>query len=272
MKVGVCVMLMAILISGCVGNTVKLEAKEGEDIISFSYRLPIEMTYALIDKQLAKLANSKKSFDTYTEFTARFFPPSGIQSVINNYSKFCIKKRAYFDGLVCKKNNILGKEEILFLSKVYYSGVVAPNATRTSVSQEVLIKVIAPKGNLNDVSYLNSLKVAGYKTPYELQLHKVWNEKVKKLKKKNKEEKDKYEQERKEEELPKKRTVGEKICQEKKVRGAIFVFSGYVERVEGNNVQIRVVRSSLKRNSIVTLGGFQPNIIWDSPENWDLCD
>jgi len=64
------------------------------------------------------------------------------------------------------------------------------------------------------------------------------------------------------------RKIGAHICKE---QGAI-VYAGYVEQIADDKVQIRVASAAMKQNRQASPAGFQPNIIWDSPSNWDLCE
>jgi len=64
------------------------------------------------------------------------------------------------------------------------------------------------------------------------------------------------------------RKIGAHICKE---QGAV-VYAGYVEQIAEDKVQIRVASAAMKQNRLVSPVGFQPNIIWDSPSNWDLCE
>ncbi|MNK67312.1 hypothetical protein D3C87_866450 [compost metagenome] len=65
------------------------------------------------------------------------------------------------------------------------------------------------------------------------------------------------------------RKVGAKVCQ-KLGRGMIYV--GYVEKIVGEKVQIRISDAHLNGDPTIRPGGFKPSIIWDSPMNWDLCE
>jgi len=69
-------------------------------------------------------------------------------------------------------------------------------------------------------------------------------------------------------ELQQKRTIGTRICKEQNK----IIFSGYVERVAENKLQIRVAHAHYARHPKLQPGGFKPEIIWDYPENWSICE
>ena len=70
-------------------------------------------------------------------------------------------------------------------------------------------------------------------------------------------------------EQPQVRTVGSKICRV----GGNLVTTGYVERVAGDKIQIRVVNVSYINAPDVHPGGSSgDHIIWDVPERWRLCE
>jgi hypothetical protein len=75
--------------------------------------------------------------------------------------------------------------------------------------------------------------------------------------------------ERRKKDLPKVRKIGTNICQEQK--GGI-VYSGFVEALAEEKVQIRISSAYHKGIIKVKQEGFTPSIIWDSPLNWDLCE
>ena len=65
------------------------------------------------------------------------------------------------------------------------------------------------------------------------------------------------------------RKIGARICQPGR-NGLVYV--GYVERIADEKVQIRVVEAIFPKQLGARLADFQSSIIWDHPENWDLCE
>ncbi|HEX7455429.1 MAG TPA: hypothetical protein VF296_05235 [Gallionella sp.] len=74
--------------------------------------------------------------------------------------------------------------------------------------------------------------------------------------------------ERRRQYLPLMRKQGAKLCQ---VQGQIR-YIGFVESVTDEKVQIRVVEGAFNDNNGYVLANFKPQIVWDSPLNWDLCE
>jgi hypothetical protein len=68
--------------------------------------------------------------------------------------------------------------------------------------------------------------------------------------------------------LPLVRKIGTRICRE---QGTVMSV-GYVEAVTDEKVQIRISNAHFIGNLNAHPEGFSPNIIWDSPLNWDLCE
>lgn len=74
--------------------------------------------------------------------------------------------------------------------------------------------------------------------------------------------------ERRQQQLPMVRKVGTRICQ---LHGQIL-YIGFVESFTDEKLRIRVADAVVNENHNAHLGDFTPNIIWDSPLNWDLCE
>lgn len=75
--------------------------------------------------------------------------------------------------------------------------------------------------------------------------------------------------EQRQRDLPMIRKVGAHVCQE---AGRDIIYSGYVEKLTEDNVQIRIAEAHFKGNSSLRPGGFVPTTIWASPMQWDLCN
>lgn len=74
--------------------------------------------------------------------------------------------------------------------------------------------------------------------------------------------------ERRRQNLPLMKKQGAKLCQ---VQGQIR-YIGFVESATDEKVQIRVAEGVFNDNSGYALANFKPQIVWDSPLNWDLCE
>lgn len=69
-------------------------------------------------------------------------------------------------------------------------------------------------------------------------------------------------------EQPMVRTIGSKIC---RIENR-WLYTGYVEQVVGEKIQIRIDNVSTVKDSGLHPGNFSGQyIIWDSPERWRLC-
>ena len=70
--------------------------------------------------------------------------------------------------------------------------------------------------------------------------------------------------------LSEKRKIGARIC---RIDGGIR-YVGFTEGVSPDNgkIRIRVADAQLGGHASSTLGGFQPSIIWDAPDRWELCE
>lgn len=64
--------------------------------------------------------------------------------------------------------------------------------------------------------------------------------------------------------------IGARIC---RIEGSIR-YIGFTEAVSPDNgkIQIRVADAQLGGREGSRPGGFQPSIIWDNPDRWDLCE
>jgi hypothetical protein len=70
--------------------------------------------------------------------------------------------------------------------------------------------------------------------------------------------------------LPEMLQIGAMICQDQATRYGAIRYTGYVERIAGERVQIRVAFANVPGSSL-SPGGFQPHIIWDEAVNWYPC-
>ncbi len=70
--------------------------------------------------------------------------------------------------------------------------------------------------------------------------------------------------------LSEKRKIGTRIC---RIDGGIR-YVGFTEGVSPDNgkIQIRVAEAQLGGRADSTPGRFQPSIVWDSPDRWELCE
>jgi len=64
------------------------------------------------------------------------------------------------------------------------------------------------------------------------------------------------------------RQVGVRVCQES---GRDIIYTGYVEHVTDDKLQIRIADAHFKGNPSLHPSGFSPSTVWDSPMQWDLC-
>ncbi|KZY87536.1 hypothetical protein A3749_09485 [Oleiphilus sp. HI0078] len=62
--------------------------------------------------------------------------------------------------------------------------------------------------------------------------------------------------------------IGTRICREQDKLSYI----GYIERVESHNIQIRVADRFYTSSPRVRPGSFKEHIIWDTPQNWYVCN
>lgn len=74
--------------------------------------------------------------------------------------------------------------------------------------------------------------------------------------------------EQRQRDLPMVRKIGAHVCQE---AGNDIIYSGFVEKVTDDKVQIQITEAHFKGNPNLRPGGFHPQTIWASPIQWDLC-
>jgi pyridoxine 5'-phosphate synthase PdxJ len=67
------------------------------------------------------------------------------------------------------------------------------------------------------------------------------------------------------------KTIGAKICRTE-IDSYSIRYIGFIERVSGDKIQIRVSGAHLLHSPSLRPSGFQPTIIWDYPENWEPCE
>jgi len=64
------------------------------------------------------------------------------------------------------------------------------------------------------------------------------------------------------------RKVGARVCKE---GGGDIVYTGYVEKITDDNLQVRIAEAHFRGNPSLHPGGFTATIVWESSMQWGLC-
>jgi len=246
------ILICAALLTACaVQQTLSVDPLENEGIAQYAQRLPAEMTQGVIDKLQASGRVDIEEFDSYQHIESQIRIRQPQNHIIENYRKLC--KTEWF----VLKNTMSCLSETNPQHPLYFITVKKTGHYRHLGIYNV--NLITPKKSISDWHYLEALKSKGYQPKNDVLYHQ-------KLANDRRQNRDRLNVMLSEAELPLKRKIGTKVCK-RKPNNALLV--GFVERVEAEKIQIRVVKSRL--GSHLSEGGFQPHITWDNPRSWYLC-
>lgn len=191
----------------------------------------------------------------YSKYSAKWIisTRSKFPSLKKTYAGLCDKKGGYFRNDACLSYK---KDEVLFYAKTQ----------NNSHDMYAYVTIIEPNHS-SSPAYLAALKSTGYRSELDVAVESVRQKKKQKAKIAEQQRKYKQELERQNFERPLIRKIGSKIC---KVRGSIN-YIGYVERIAGDRVQIRISHAHFVNSYSSSPGSFKEHIIWDNPNNWHIC-
>lgn len=204
---------------------------------------------------------------TYHEFSSKIYPTSGgINRVEQTYLKFCSEiggiAEVSYQKQVCKTKN--GGDEVLYMVKISEKG-------KRSIAgrPRIAIELIAPNNNnMLSQGYQDALKDFGYIPSATIVKNRQKQERINELRRLTEQARKKARLERYKKEKPFIRSLGSKIC--KDIKRTRYV--GYTEKVTDTRIQVRVAYAEIIGSKYLSPGNFRPQIIWDYPFNWFLCD
>jgi len=196
----------------------------------------------------------------------------------NVYSAFSSREQAVEPGT---REIFVTREGDIRYNRGWYKIDVLPGHIY-QISQDRRHLTVSHNGQIVDTLYLSPEDESTFlsKTEYE----KIWGKNQAELQRRLNEQNNlaiQREQERAAQ-RHRLRIVGTKICKSidnQNISNIIIssrdmgniIYVGYVERVEKENIQIRIVNRYMEKLPNFSFGNFQPSIIWDDPKNWDIC-
>lgn len=144
----------------------------------------------------------------------------------------------------------------LFLAQIVEAPRSCANGTQ--------VRVVEPTGSTNASVYVARLRQLGFKTQADLASDRANAAMLAKERDRQRE----LDADRRAAMVPRLRQRGTRIWH---VEGTQITV-GYVEDSTETKLQIRVAGTYLTQYPKVKVGGSQPQIIWDFPARWDLCE
>lgn len=266
-KVLVCLGI-PLFLTGCAGIQAarNISPTDETNVIDFSRSIIIGMSNKL-DKIVARRSNSEKDHGNFRTFYGAFFPTEGgAIGVIQSYRSYCSSIGGVFNTeptVACFSP--LDLDHPLFHVKI--------ESERPQIDQyiRVYLHVSEPKSKQykNDPRYITHINEQGFLN--EANRNRLATQKINDLVDKEKAELDKKQAAQRllAEEQRYVTAIGTEICQAG--RGNIY-FVGYVDQYSNGKIRVLVNSAHRYKQPNYTVGGFTPSTIWDSPQNWRLCN
>ena len=261
-------MSVFLLISGCAGGIQGALAKKPlEENFDSPTVLAVELNKhysGIIDRPFISTSipvDSSGQFKSANNFWCE--PLAYKSSIAINTKKFadiCSTRGGVFIGDFCIKS--VENDEVLFMAKI---------RVLKTCDFGTEVQVIEPTGSIKAIAYVEKLRSLGYKTIEDrekLKLDRVKQKGVADAVLLQRQRDNEFEFNRRTALLPQMRKIGAKVC--KNQDGNTYV--GYVENISDEKLQIRVNNAYVTRVPAYSPANFKPEIIWDYPMMWDLCN
>lgn len=253
------VLPLMLCLSGCVTNAMLPDPSPESSVIDYTRNLE-QTTSTLLDKVVVALPNPGQDHADYTSWGSNWCPRHeavhSVQDVKREISRFCQKAGGVYNDAFCRRAS--GNDEVLFYA------AVLPEGNCQQVANPVGVKIIEPKaGKTTSPEYLAVLHRVGYRTQGDIAVASAEHQRDVQR-----------EQERITRELPLLRTRGTRVCNRQQA-GTTFV--GFVEDVSGEKIRISV-QAAYYTNLLGIQGAsskadnYQPQMVWDMPEHWSVCE
>jgi hypothetical protein len=231
---------------------------------------PLEFTWKLQRATLSRLdrvalgSNTKKTEGADFRAATTWWCPhangaKSLDDVVEAYDAYCRSRGGILENAgrdapgnhYCRKSE--SSDTVLFV-------VRANEAYKCKTLQTVSVTVVEPKESASAPGYVNAISALGYQSRAQRQAQEErrFNEASKRAL---------TTVDRLEHERPAKRQIGTQVC---RVEGGIR-YAGWVERVEGDRVQVRVGSAVLVNSPSLSPPGWEPQLIWASIDTWTLC-
>jgi hypothetical protein len=257
---GACLVMFAMLLcaSGCTTNATLPDPARDASIIAYMSDLR-QTTSTLLDKVVVALPNAGVDHLDYTSWTGDWCPRHervhSVDDVQGEISRYCRNAGGIYNNAFCQRAT--DHDEVLFYAEVLREG------NCQQVANPVGVHIIEPKsGKIRSRSYLAALHQVGYLTDAEMVAANAAI--LRELQ---------AEQDRAARELPRLRTRGTRVCKKEPA----ITFVGFVEDVSGPKIRINI--QTAYYNALSNGQGlssraenYQPQMVWDMPENWRVCE
>ena len=261
---------VALLLAGCASSSPPVTPESAKDAIELARKVSVQQARSGKDTEgalggmfqgMKAAASSPKDAGTYLQGEQWWCQPKGMAdpwgATRESFKAHCAQRQGVYDNGFCSKS--ADHDQVLFVARVI---------RRTDACAQVAVLTIEPKGSLDDPAYRARLLELGFVPTAKLEAQLQESKRKAAIAGEAMRAEGDAQERRYYAELPAMRRIGAKVCRTEQAN----TFVGFVENVTDDKLQIRVAQAYVTRTPSVRYGDFRPQIIWDYPERWRLCD
>jgi len=249
-----CVALLGLCLAGCAAKRF-----EGKPQSASELTVALATHYSgLVDRSFVATSTPPDPSGEFRSVARYWCAPNANASTVGaakiEYRALCSRLGGSFQGDFCIKPS--NHDAVLFLAQI----VAAPSNCLNGTQ----VRVVEPTGVPNAPAYVARLRQLGFRTQTDVENDLVNDVMLTKERDKQRT----LDAERRAALVPRLRQRGTRVC---RVDGGQTTV-GYVEDSSETKLQIRIAGAYLTQHPTIQVGGSQPQIIWDFPARWDLCE
>lgn len=238
----------AVALTGCVSSSKVPTINEFDNLIEFTKKLKTSTSGNGLDTMLVSMMGEEDDKATYSTYKTWWCPRhktiNSAPRVAEQFAKVCHERGGEFKRWFCRDRQ--DYDNVLFYSKV-------ESITKCSIGQSADVTIIEPKSDTRDTRYLLALSAVGNKSKaaeLAAQERRELKKEIENALKAKKAQRDR--------EL--KKMVGTRVC---KPLSQHLEAIGFIEQVNERKIKIQMNRVGLNASN---------EVVWDFPENWDVCE
>lgn len=255
------------ILAGCVSNAALVRPEEVKSVHEFTRHLKVETSAALsVTLQSIDVAlGAPKAMPGYSEYSTWWCPRhkevNNIEALRARYARLCESRGGSYgvDGL-CR---VPGEpDRVLFAARV----ALGAGCSGTWTAQ---VDAVEPTAGEANAVYIDRLrKQFGFRTQEDIRRAQI-QQQIEAMRQM-------AAIEARIANAPRLRKIGTRVCRDVPYRmwgESIQVREvGFVEGLSHPKIQIRIVEAQPVRSGVPRFAPMAAQIIWDMPENWDLCE
>jgi len=249
-----CAAVLSAYLAGCAAK--RFEAKP-QSASELTVALAIHYS-GLIDRPFVATSTPPDLAGEYRSVARYWCAPNASSSTVGaakvEYEALCSRLGGAFRGDFCVKPT--DYDHVLFLAQIFEAPRSCANGTQ--------VRVVEPTGDANAPMYVAKLRQLGFRTQAELAGDRANAAMLAKERARQRV----LDADRRAAMVPRLRQRGTRVCHVEGTQTTV----GYVEDSTETKLQIRMIGTYLTQHPAVQIGGSQPQIFWDFPARWDLCE